>query len=264
MKKLWSSLLISGMLVSNSLPSLQALNQNESRLLRKIEVVVPHGTWKLDEFFQQLQKLNPKVNIQWPKVSPCREFSYFRGEHDSTSIVSLEVLAEDFKYKIASFDQHFSWDVGVKHAILKSKSDKNAKHAVATQAVLPMPTWVKDLPVMNQVVSVKKGETVNLNSGNYRQPMVVEGNLTLNGDKFAFTELQVSGNLTLQNQTIAGDNMELTGNVTLGKDSHAQFETVTTRGQLDLKSGSTLKVKDIIMGDGGDVILNGTADLILN
>ena len=264
MKKLWPSLLISGLLVSNSLHPLEALNRNEIRQIRNIEILVPHGTWQLDEFFQQLQKLNPNINVQWPKVSDQREFSYFRGEHASFSILSLDVLADDFKYKIASFDQHYSWDVGVKHTILKSKSDKKANPQAVTQAVLLMPDWVKNLPVMNQAVSVKKGETLQLDSGNYRQPVIVDGNLTLNGDKFAFTELQVSGNLTLHNQTIAGDNMELSGNVTLGKDSHAQFETVTTRGQLDLKSGSTLMVKDIIMDKDGDVILNGTADLILN
>ena len=258
------SLFISGILVSSSF-SVSALNRNEIRQIKSIEVVVPHGTWALDEFFKELQLLNPKINVIWPTSADHREFSYFKGSHEKNSTVSLDVLAGDFAYNIKTFDQLFAWDVNLDRVELKPKTlTVTPPSTTRILSKMAMPEWAKSLPSKSSAVTVMKGESVNIESGYYHEPVTVDGDLTLVGDKFAFNQLQVSGNLNLQNQSIAGDNMELSGTVTLGKNSHAQFETVTTKGQLDLKPGSSLTVKDIILGEHGDIILNENSDLIFN
>jgi hypothetical protein len=262
MKKLLKTLVVSGVIIS-SVSLGMAFNSNEARHLKSKDIVVPHGEMSLQNFFKELQTLNPNIDVQWPEVSDQREIMFFRNAQKKSSQMSLFDLAMELKHKIKSFDQAFSWEIG-RHSV--KLSAKNSKLSSQTMPIkkMPMPEWAKTLPTMSQAVNIKKGESAELQSGYYEQAVVIDGNCELKGDKFAFSDLKVSGTMNLNNQSIAGDTLDCSGQVTLNSGSHAQFETVTTKGQLNLKTGSQLMVKDIILDQNGDLILGENADLILN
>jgi hypothetical protein len=252
-----------GISASLIIPSADAaLTKSQRRYTQRFEVEIPTGSHSVSEFLKSVSELNPYLPLQLPKVEDQRSITIHQNYKGSTAIISVKNFIEMMNTKVPYFNNSYQWDIGKKGIILSSSLKPSpVPEPKKVEPHFSVPSWVKDLPTKNETI-VSVGDA-KLSTGNYTEPVTIKGDLELIGEKFAFKELNVDGNLKLNGQQISGKTFSLKGNVDMEAGSVASFETITTKGSLNLKPGSSVMVKDLVM-DGGDIVLGENSHIILN
>lgn len=250
----WLSL--GSLVLSVSSANLYALSKSELRYCKRYDITLPTGQFTVSEALERISELNPSLPLSIEPSQDQRRINLLGQQAGRTTSMGLDKFVKMFKTKIPDFEKSFSWDIGKQGVTLRSLQATAQLH----ESFSP-PSWVADLPTMD--VEIVSDSDASLKTGNYTKPVNIKGDLELKGQKFAFKELKLEGDLKLDGQQITGQSFTLAGKVEISNGSEARFQTITTDGSLEMKSGSKIIVKDIVLGKG-DLILGEGSDLILN